>query len=83
MKGDNIMKTFTMNELENAFEIGRIVQHMLHENKIEILDSKNAFLYALELAMEFEETYPDTEEYYTDIEMFVVEKLQAKFGFEN
>lgn len=77
------MKTFSMNELENAFEIGRIIQLMVDEKKIEIFDSKNAFLYAAELAMEFEKMYPDTEEYYTDIEMFATEKIAAKFGCEN
>lgn len=77
------MKTFTMNEMENAFEIGRIMQCMIEDEEIEIVDDKGAFMYALELSMEFEEKYPDTEEYYTDLDDFVEGKLKAKFGFEN
>lgn len=77
------MKAFTMNEVENTFEIGRIVQCMIEDEEIEICDDKGAFLYALELAMEFEEKYPDTEEYYCDLDDFVEEKLKAKFGLEN
>ena len=77
------MKTFTMNELENIFEIGRIMQCMIEDENIEILDDKGAFLYALELALEFEEKYPDTEEYYCDLDDFVEKKLRAKFGSVN
>lgn len=77
------MKTFSMNEMENIFEIGRMIQLMIDEKSIEVLDSKNAFMYALKLAMEFEQSYPDTEEYYSDIEVFAAEKIKAEFGFEN
>lgn len=77
------MKAFTYHEMENIFEIGRVMQCMLEDEDIEIPDDKEAFLYALELAMEFEEKYPDTEEYYMDLDDFAEEKLKAKFGFEN
>ena len=77
------MKAFTMNEMENIFEIGRIMQLKADNEDIEILDDKGAFMYALELAMEFEEQHPDTEDYYEDFDNFVYEKIQAKFGFEN
>jgi hypothetical protein len=77
------MKTFSIGEMENIFEIGRIIQFMLDKEMIDIDDSKNAFMYALNLAIEFEKEYSETEEYYSDIQEFVVEKLKAEFGFEN
>ena len=77
------MKTFSMNEMENIFEVGRMIQLMVNEGKIESLDSKNAFMYALSLAIEFDKEYPDTEDYYSDIEVFAAEKIKAEFGFEN
>ena len=78
-----VMKAFSMNEMENIFEIGRIIQFMFDNGKIDVADSKNAFMYALNLAIEFEKAYPETEEYYSDIDKFVVEKIKAEFGFEN
>lgn len=77
------MKTFSMNEMENIFEIGRAIQLAADEGEIEIFDSKGAFMYALELAMEFEKEHPETEDYYYDLDNFVSEKIKAKFGFEN
>lgn len=77
------MKAFSMNEMENIFEIGRAIQLAADEGEIEIFDSKLAFLNALELAMEFEKAYPDTETYYDDIDNFVTDKIKAKFGSEN
>ena len=77
------MKTFSMNEMENIFEIGRAIQLAADEGEIEIFDSKGAFMYALELAMEFEKAYPDTETYYDDLDNFVTEKIAAKFGCQN
>ena len=77
------MKTFSMNEMENIFEIGRAIQCAADEGEIEIFDSKGAFLYALELSMEFEKAYPETETYYDDLDTFVAEKIKAKFGSEN
>ena len=77
------MKTFTMNEMENIFEIGRLIQLMIDRGTAEVADSKDAFSCALQWAMEFEKQYPDTEEYYSDIEVFIVDKIQDQFGFEN
>lgn len=77
------MKTFSMNEMENIFEIGRLIQQMIDKGTIEVLDSKDAFSYALQWAIEFEKQYPDTEEYYSDIEVFAVDKIQEQFGLEN
>jgi hypothetical protein len=77
------MKAFTMKEMENVFEIGRAMQCMADEGEIEIEDSKDAFTFALALAMEFEEKHPDTENYYCDIDDFIGPKIKATFGFEN
>ena len=77
------MKTFSMNEMENIFEIGRAIQLAADEGEIEIFDSKGVFLCALELAIEFEKEYPDTENYYDDLDNFIAEKIKAKFGCEN
>ena len=77
------MKTFSMNEMENIFEIGRAIQLAADEGEIEIFDSKGAFMCALELAMEFEKVCPETETYYDDLDDFIAEKIKAKFGLEN
>ena len=71
---------FTLAELENAFEIGRFVQYLIDNGSIEVADSKDAFVFAQKLAIEFEQKYPDTEEYYSDIQKFVSEKLLEEFG---
>lgn len=77
------MKTFTMNEMETIFEIGRIMQCMAESGEIEIEDSKGAFTFALAQAIEFEEKYPDTENYYCDIDDFITNRIKAAFGFED
>ena len=82
MKGDNIMKAFSINELENIFEIGRAMQHSADNGEIEIEDSKNAFLFAARLAMEFEEKYPDSEDYYGDLDEFITDKILEEFKVE-
>lgn len=76
------MKSFTINEIENAFEIGRIAQHLIETNIIVVEDSKEIFNFVLDLALKFEEEYPETETYYEDIEDFVIEKLLREFGNE-
>ena len=83
MKGDNIMKAFTLNEMENIFEIGRAMQSAADDGAIEIEDSKNAFLFAARLAMEFEEKYPDSEDYYYDLDEFITEKIVKEFNKDN
>jgi hypothetical protein len=72
-----------MNEMENIYEIGRTMQCMVEDGDIEIIDEKGAFMYALELAMEFEEKSPDTENYYFELDDFATEKLMAKFNAQN
>ena len=76
------MKAFNINEMENMFEIGRITQVLLDNEEIDIQDSKDAFNFAIGLAMEFEKKYPDTEEYYDDIAEFAVEKVLNRFKID-
>ena len=77
------MKAFTINEMENIFEIGRAMQCAADEGEIEIEDSKNAFLFAAKLAMDFEEKYPGTEDYYGDLDEFITDKILKEFGEDN
>jgi hypothetical protein len=66
---------FTLNEMENMFEIGRTMQAMYDIDKIIVEDSKDAFYLALKLALEFENVYPDTDDYYGDIDTFVSDNI--------
>ena len=77
------MKAFTINEMENIFEIGRTIQAMVDLEEIEIEDSKEAFNFAIGLAMEFEKEHADTEEYYYDLDEFVIEKILKEFKIED
>lgn len=76
-------KVFTFEEMEDMFEIGRHMQYMMDNEEIEIEDSKDAFLFAMKLAIEFEEQYPDTEEYYYDLIAFVENRILDEFGVED
>ena len=73
---------YNINEMENAFEIGRHIQGMIDADSIEIEDSKEAFVYALQLAIDFEKEYPDTDDYYADLEEFVTDKILNTYGVE-
>ena len=73
---------YSVNEMENMFEIGRLVQNLIEHEVIEVEDSKDAFVFALRLALDFEKEYPDTEEYYMNLEDFVLDKLMKEFGTE-
>lgn len=67
-------KNYTIMEMENIFEIGRMI-----ESRASILpweDSKDAFAFALECAVQFEKEYPDTEDYYGDIDEFMDKKFR-------
>lgn len=77
------MKAFTIEEMENIFEIGRVMQAMFSNDEIEIDDSKEAFTFALKLALEFEEKHPDSECYYLDLDEFVTEKILKAFNEDN
>ena len=76
------MKAFTINEMENIFEIGRKIQAMFDLDEIDIDDSKDAFNFAIGLAIEFEKEFPNTEEYYCDLDEFVEEKILERFRIE-
>lgn len=82
-KEDVIMKTFTLDEMKTIYNIGATIRGMVDDYEIEITDSQEAFYYALELAMQFEKEYPDTENYHEDLRRFVYDKLLDKFGFED
>lgn len=74
---------FNLNEMENMFEIGGIMMSLVKDKKIEIEDSKDAFYYALTLAIDFEKEHADTEDYYSDLDEFVVDKILEEFGVES
>lgn len=77
------MKAFTIEEMENIFEIGRNMQAMFDNNEIEVEDSKDAFMFALQLAVEFEKEHPDSDDYYNDLDEFVINKISKEFEMEN
>lgn len=77
------MKAFTLDEMKTIYNIGATIRGMVDDYEIEITDSQEAFYYALELAMQFEKEYPDTENYHEDLRRFVYDKLLDKFGFED
>lgn len=77
------MKTFTIEEMENVFEIGRAMQAMFDNGQIEIEDSKEAFMFALQMSAVFEKACPDSEDYYNDLYDFMTETILSKFGKEN
>lgn len=76
------MKAFTIEEMENIFEIGRNMQAMVDNEEIEIEDSKEAFMFALKLAVEFEKEHPDSDDYYNDLDEFVIDKILEEFKVE-
>ena len=73
------MKTFTIEELENIFEIGRHMQYMIDFGNIKVEDGKDTFMFALGLAVEFEKEHPDSEDYYNDLDDFVIDKILKEF----
>lgn len=77
------MKAFTIEEMENIFEIGRNMQAMFDNDEIEIKDSKNAFMFALQFAVEFEKEHPDSDDYYNDLDDFIIDKILEEFKNEN
>lgn len=75
-------KAYTIMEMENIFEIGRNIEAMVQNEEIEIEDSKAAFAFALKLAVEFEKEHPDAEDYYFDLDEYVIEKILEEYGVE-
>lgn len=78
---DNRM--FSIMEMENIFEIGRNIEAMVRNEEIEIENSKDAFALALQLAIEFEKEYSDTEDYYFELDEFAIDKILKEFGVED
>lgn len=70
---------FTMNEMENVFEIGKILNRMGAEGTFYVENRPEAFLLALAIAVEFEAKHPDTQDYYNELEQFVKEQLTKIF----
>lgn len=73
------MKTFTIEEMENIFEIGRQMQYMIDFGNIKIEDSEDAFMFALRLAVEFEKEHPDSEDYYSELDEFMSKRILEEF----
>lgn len=76
-------KVFNSKEMENIFEIGREIQFMIDNEVIEIEDSTDAFVLALQLAVEFEEKFSETDDYYGDLIDFIQDKILDKFGVDD
>ena len=76
------MKTFSIEEMENCFEIGRQMQYMIDFGNIKIEDSKNAFMFALQLAVEFEKEHPNSEDYYGELDEFMSKRILEEFKTE-
>ena len=74
---------FTIAEMENIFEIGRQMQCMIDAGHIYVDDSQEAFMFAMKLAVEFEKKFSDTQDYYTDLYNFMVEKIFDEYGKED
>ena len=75
-------KMYSIMEMENIFEIGRNIEAMVRHEEIEVEDSTEAFMFALKLAVEFEKEHPDAEDYYFDLDEYVVEKILEEYGVE-
>ena len=77
------MKAFTLNEVKNVYNIGARIQGIVDDYEIEIVDSEEAFYYALTLAMQFEQEHPNSDNYHEDLRRFTYDKLLNKFGFND
>lgn len=75
-------RVFTYEEMENIFEIGREIQYMIDHETIEVEEGKEAYLLALQLAIEFEEKFPETDDYYSDLYDFIADKIVDRFGVD-
>ena len=75
-------RVFNSKEMENIFEIGREIQFLTDNNVIEIGDSQDAFTLALQLAVEFEEKFAETDDYYGDLIDFIQDRIVDEFGID-
>ena len=72
---------YTYMEMENIFEIGRMIEARIKDGLIdECIDSKDLFTFAIKCAVQFEKEYPDTEDYYGDIDEFMDKKFREAFN---
>ena len=71
---------FTTKEMENIFEIGRIIQGLIGNEEIEIEDSKEAFAVAMHLAVEFEKIYNEENDYILQLYDFATDYLLDNYG---
>lgn len=67
---------FSIIHMENIFNIGAILEAQFHDKFIDYFDAENWFAFALDLAQRFEDEYPDTDDYYGDLDKFVEESVQ-------
>ena len=72
---------YSVNQMENIFEIGRIIQEMWNYGIIDKkVESKELFNESLKWAEQFE---VDLEkDYYADLYEYVVQRCKEKFGRE-
>lgn len=74
---------YTYFEMENIFEIGRAIEAMMKNKMLdEDIDSKALFSLAVNLAQEFEEVNPGPEDYYGELDEFIVPRIKKEFGRE-
>ena len=73
------MKNFSLEEMENMFEIGRTLEVKIRVGELDDdIDSKELFSFALKCATEFEYEYPDSDDYYADLDKFVEHKIKEE-----
>ena len=74
-------KRYSIYEMENVFEIGRTIEAMQKDGQLdEDIDSKNLFAFAVNLAQEFEEVNPCPDDYYGELDEFIVPRIKKEFG---
>lgn len=68
---------------ESLFDITTVAASLIHEDQIEVEDSRDLFQTCLDLAQRFEEQNPSIgDEYMERIEEYATEKLTEKYGRE-
>lgn len=67
---------FSIVHMENIFNIGAILEAKFHAEFVDYFDAEDWFAFALDLAQRFEYEYPDTDDYYGDLDKFVEERIQ-------
>lgn len=71
---------FSLAEMENMFEIGSIIEAQIRDGFIDSSICRETLCaIALDMAQRFEMEYPDTDDYYGDIDAFFNERFPEKF----